>query len=142
VFPELKRIEFNRWEGLDARLRDPERLHKLFGIMEATLKRGGKVWVIDRAHSIQTRDPDDESEMKTLQLQAADLKRQDQIRTWLALHADTGSTTLLAPGRDFGVYLSVYKPATAPKLVPDFNASPAAPMDQPGSIEPPDTHLR
>jgi hypothetical protein len=142
VYPELKRTQFNRWEGMSERLRDPKRLHELFGIMEGTLKRGGKIWLIDWGHAIQTRDPDDESEMQTLQFQAADLRRQDQIRTWLAIHADVDATTVLAPGRDFSIYLTVYKPAKEPKPMPVFPRRAPDSTAQPGSEEPAPDRLR
>jgi mannosyltransferase len=142
VFPDLKRTQFNKWEGMNERLRDPERLHKLFDIMERTLNNGGKIWLVDWAHSIQTRNPEDETDMKTLRYQAADLRRQDQIRTWLALHADTDSSTLLAPGRDLGVFLTVYRPAAAPKNIPFFPAKPLEGPSQPGSDDSQDLRIR
>lgn len=120
VYPDLKRIQFNKWDGMNERMRDGERLHKLFDIMQGALDNGGKVWLVDWAHTIQMRDPFDESGIKTLRYQLVDYRREDQVRTWLAMHGDVHKSTQLAPGRDGGIFLTIYEPTSTAKPTPMF----------------------
>lgn len=110
-FPDVKRTNINKWDGMIVRVRDERNLAMLLDKLEATLSQGGKIWLIDRCHNVQKRDYKDNSLLRGLSYMESEVCRMDQIRTWLAEHAEQIGTNKLAPGRDFSVFLSVYRPA-------------------------------
>ena len=110
TFPDIKPIKFNRWDGMLSRLRDPSNLQALIEEMRAALARGGRIWLVDRYHSVRRRDFTNETLLKDLKYMDTELCRMDQVRTWLSLNAEQVGSNQLAPGRDFSVFLSIYEP--------------------------------
>ncbi len=126
-FPDSKRIQFNTWDGIGDRLRDPRILQTLYAAMEKTLAAGGKIWLIDRCRSIEFRDCFDNSTVGDLNYFALEIYRMDQIRTWLNLHSLQLGSNQLAPGRDFPTFLSVYAsppPGSPPRQFKQITPSP------------------
>ena len=115
AFPDLVRTCFTRWDGMDSRLRDSQSMDRLFAKLETVFARGGRIWLVDRARNIRDVDPTDNSLVQGIPFIAADLVRMDQIRTWLRFHAQQVGINKLAPGREFSIFLSVWKGNAAVK---------------------------
>lgn len=111
-FPDLNRSTYNYWPGMTDRVREggKERLEKLFPMLEQVLARGGKIYVIEWAHDVIGRDYNDHKMVENTSFHQSWTMRCDQIRTWLADHATQVGTNILAPGRDFNIFLSIYRP--------------------------------
>ena len=137
TFPDIKRIKFNRWDGMLERLRSRKNLEELLNAMEATLAAGGRVWLIDRYHNVRPRDFNDEEPMKGMKYMETEVYRMDQVRTWLALHAEQVGSNKLAPGRDFSVFLTIYRPRKEGEVTAQlpFSSAPQA-ADLAGEISP------
>lgn len=129
TFPDMERSRFNRWDGMDRRLRDGRLLDRLLEKLQAVFDRGGSVWLVDRAPDIREGKSEEvEDLVAKAPFMDADLLRMDQIRDWLRKHSVMRGDVRLAPGRDFDVFLSVWKPQPegAPALLPQ--AAPAGLM--------------
>jgi hypothetical protein len=113
-FPDFEGTSVIRWAGLNDRLRDDQRLHKLIAMMDETLGRGGSIWVIESVHDfvpIGLNYP-----MQNIDFNTAKTIRMCQIRTWLLQHAKQlpiaptlgGKTPqdVWAPGREFPIMAS------------------------------------
>ncbi len=110
TFPDLVRTSNNRWDGMIDRLRQQKNLDLLLERMEATLLSGGKIWLVDRLHAVESSDYNDNSLLDGLSYSETEVVRMNQIRTWLTDYARQVGTNKLAHGRDFSVFLSVYAP--------------------------------
>ncbi len=108
TLPELYRRNFNRWDTMFQRMRNPELLTQLFYRMKNTLANGGKIWLIFRGHEIHTANFMDESRSTLMPYLAFEAYRTDQIRSWLLLNSVQIGKNRLAPGRDFDVVLSEF----------------------------------
>lgn len=129
TFPDLVRTSSNRWDGMIDRLRQQKNLDLLLERMEATLLSGGKIWLVDRLHAVESSDYKDNSLLDGLSYSETEVVRMNQIRTWLTDNAHQLGTNKLAPGRDFSVFLSVY----APKVNSNQESPP---KDQPSNLAP------
>lgn len=127
ALPDIKRVQFNRWDGMLARLRNPDSLKGLIEEMHSCLAQGGRIFLIDRHHSVRPRDFTDDSGLEGLKYMDTELYRMDQVRTYLALNAERMGTNKLAPGRDFSVFLSVYKPGKESATMAEAGAMMAPP---------------
>ncbi len=132
-FPDLNRSTYNYWPGMTERVREggKERFDKLFPILEKVLARGGKIYVIEWAHDVIARDYTDHKMVENTSFHQSWTMRCDQIRTWLTDHATQEGTNILAPGRDFNIFLSIFRPrkegeetVTLPKIhtMPDADS--------------------
>jgi len=109
-FPGLERTCFTRWDGMAARMRSQENLNKLFATLTDTLSAGGCIWLIDSAREIEEEDFTSSKRVEGESYTVADFRRQDQIRTWLSRHSQQEGDNIMAPGRDFNIFLSIYCP--------------------------------
>lgn len=101
---------FDRYVDVMQRIRDPKNMINLYNELDRALGRGGTIWLVDQAHPLQVRDYKDNEIVQGLKYLEAETVRMDQIRTWLAAHAQQIGQNKLAPGRDFSIFLSVYRP--------------------------------
>ncbi len=111
-FPDLNRSTYNYWPGMTERVREggKERFDKLFPMLQQVLDRGGKIYVIEWAHDVIGRDYNDHKMVENTSFHQSWTMRCDQIRTWLTDHATQEGTNILAPGRDFNIFLSIFRP--------------------------------
>jgi hypothetical protein len=109
TFPDLVRTSTNRWDGMIDRLRQQSNLDRLLSRMQKTLTAGGKIWLVDRSHAIESSDYEDNAQLDGLSYSDTELVRMNQIRTWLTENSQQIGTNSLAPGRDTPVFLSVYR---------------------------------
>ena len=110
TMPDLDRRNFNRWDVMFERMKDPRLVPEVIIRMEQTLAGGGKIWLVARGHDIHAADFMDQSRVKILPYLSAEAYRSDQILTWLSVNADQVGGSHLAPGRDWDVVLSEFIP--------------------------------
>ncbi len=109
AYPDLARTRMNRWDGMNARLRNQEYLDELFKKITPVLLSGGRIWLIDTCHVCTRRPYTDSEALSSLPYAQCEVYRMDQIRSWLADHAQQIGINRLAPGRDFAIFLSLWK---------------------------------
>ena len=107
-FPDMERVYIFRWEGINERIRDNARLARLLETIKETLKNGGDIWLIESVHeyhSFPLEYPIDQTDFNT-----AETIRMCQIRTWLNANAAKDKEDFWAPGREFPVMASRFRP--------------------------------
>jgi hypothetical protein len=112
-FPDLERTEFNYWPEMTQRLREPDKMPKLIERMDNTLKKGGRIWLIEWARECLPLDYRDNELAQGVGFQETNMRRMDQIRSWLETHAVQQGNNHMAPGNDFSIFLSLFGPADA-----------------------------
>src|SRR5262249_16598456 len=107
-FPDMERVYIFRWEGINERIRDNARLARLLETIKETLKNGGDIWLIESVHEYHSFPLEysiDQTDFNT-----AETIRMCQIRTWLNANAAKDKEDFWAPGREFPVMASRFRP--------------------------------
>lgn len=110
TFPDLKRLPFNYWPGMSKRIRDKEIFEELLKMIDKTIANGGRVWIVEMAHILRNRDYKNNEMVQNVSFLEASLLRLNQMRTFLSERSMPEGTNVMAPGRDFNVFLSVHRP--------------------------------
>jgi len=107
-FPDMERVYIFRWEGINERIRDKAKLASLLATMKETLKNGGDVWLIESVHEFHPFPLD--YPIEKTDFNTAETIRMCQIRTWLKENAAKDKDDFWAPGREFPVMASHFRP--------------------------------
>ena len=110
-FPDLERVNVYRWAGADNRIRDAKRLDEFLARIKHVLDSGGGIWLVESVHVYLPISLD--YPLDQLRFSNIEAVRMCQIRYWLLENAIMDKDDLWAPGREFPVMASHFRPRPA-----------------------------